>query len=176
MKKAMHRGDYYYCRNEHCRSKLAAPVENLHRAFCCRGCFERFHRKHCLVCENVKRHPERQLCGNISCKREKAHFPHLFKFSGTTLAGTVKAVAEVPILSTVKWLSGGMRGFGWAESDIDTWRLYDHEGRIRATVRRAEGGDRWWVARATPESPIETLAAAQHRGFLFALWSTPRHV
>jgi hypothetical protein len=39
------------CRNPRCRSKLKTPVENDHRAFCCRGCFEAFYRIRCRVCE-----------------------------------------------------------------------------------------------------------------------------
>src|SRR5262249_24362785 len=39
------------CRNPHCRMKLPAPVENHHRAFCTRGCFESFYLSRCRVCE-----------------------------------------------------------------------------------------------------------------------------
>jgi hypothetical protein len=45
----------HYCRNPRCRMKLQAPVENEHRAFCCRGCFESFYRSRCLVCEEPMR-------------------------------------------------------------------------------------------------------------------------
>src|SRR6516165_378523 len=39
------------CRNLRCRSKLPTPVENPHRAFCTRGCYESFYRNRCRVCE-----------------------------------------------------------------------------------------------------------------------------
>jgi hypothetical protein len=59
------------CRNQRCRCKLPEPVENLHRAFCCRSCFEQFYRTRCLVCEKPKRHQRRQLCGK-SARRVRA--------------------------------------------------------------------------------------------------------
>ena len=39
------------CRNQRCRSKLPEPVDNPHRAFCTRGCYESFYRTRCRVCE-----------------------------------------------------------------------------------------------------------------------------
>src|SRR6516165_11286000 len=108
------------CRNQRCRSKLPEPVENPHRAFCCRGCFEQFYRTRCLVCETRKHHQRRQLCGYVNCKREKARFPHLFQWAATTLAETTKPIAEVRVLSALKCLSGALRGFAWGESDCDT--------------------------------------------------------
>ena len=41
----------HYCRNVRCRSKLSAPVENEHHAFCTRGCHASFYRARCRVCE-----------------------------------------------------------------------------------------------------------------------------
>src|SRR5262249_54483317 len=41
----------HYCRNLKCRSRLPEPVENEHRAFCTRGCYKRFYRNRCRVCE-----------------------------------------------------------------------------------------------------------------------------
>ena len=38
------------CRNLRCRSKLPAPTDNDRAAFCCRGCFDQFHRSRCVVC------------------------------------------------------------------------------------------------------------------------------
>ena len=33
------------CRNPRCRMKLPTPIDNLHRAFCTRGCYERARRE-----------------------------------------------------------------------------------------------------------------------------------
>jgi hypothetical protein len=38
----------HYCRNTHCRAKLAAPVDNEHHAFCTSGCHAIFYRHRCL--------------------------------------------------------------------------------------------------------------------------------
>jgi hypothetical protein len=38
------------CREPKCRGALPAPTDNLRRAFCCRGCYERFYRTRCRVC------------------------------------------------------------------------------------------------------------------------------
>ena len=45
----------HYCRNTHCRAKLAAPVDNEHHAFCTSGCHAIFYRHRCLVCEDAMR-------------------------------------------------------------------------------------------------------------------------
>jgi hypothetical protein len=38
------------CRDPKCRGALPAPTGDLRRTFCCRGCYERFHRTRCRVC------------------------------------------------------------------------------------------------------------------------------
>jgi len=45
----------HYCRNTHCRAKLAASVDNEHHAFCTSGCHAIFYRHRCLVCEDAMR-------------------------------------------------------------------------------------------------------------------------
>ena len=59
----------HYCRNPKCRSKLKAPIANTRKAFCTRGCRERFYRFRCYVCEEKK--PGRldaHTCGRRKCK------------------------------------------------------------------------------------------------------------
>jgi len=71
----------HYCRNPHCRSKLKAPVENLHRAFCCRGCHSSFYRSRCLVCEEQmhrKTELQRFKSGHAVCRAEYHRFPHVY--------------------------------------------------------------------------------------------------
>jgi hypothetical protein len=81
------------CRNEqHCRTHLAELVDNHRRAFCCRGCWERFYHSRCVVCEKDistspitgerrKRLSQRRYCGR-RCKSEAARFPHVFEWGG----------------------------------------------------------------------------------------------
>ena len=71
------------CRNQHCRSKLPAPVENHHHAFCTRGCFESFYRNRCLVCEDSmrrKRESQKLGSGHKLCEREYRKFPRVYDF------------------------------------------------------------------------------------------------
>src|SRR5215831_5079649 len=71
----------HYCRNPRCRSKLPAPVENEHRAFCTRGCFESFYRSRCLVCEEPMRRKvesQRFRSGHAKCRAEHRRFPHVY--------------------------------------------------------------------------------------------------
>jgi len=76
----------HYCRK--CRSKLPAPIENVRKAFCCRGCHSAFYRTRCLVCEKDtgtnpltgekrKRLGQRKFCGR-KCKAEARQFPHVY--------------------------------------------------------------------------------------------------
>ena len=84
----------HHCRNRRCRLKLPAPVENEHRAFCCRGCFNSFYHARCLVCERDlstspitgerrKRLSQHRYCGR-TCRNEAARFPHVFRWEGVS--------------------------------------------------------------------------------------------
>jgi len=60
------------CRNPRCRTKLAAPVTNSRDAFCCRGCFDSFYLRHCVVCEGPIEQPKRGrrlICRKPACRR-----------------------------------------------------------------------------------------------------------
>jgi hypothetical protein len=79
----------HYCRNTHCRAKLAAPVDNEHHAFCTSGCHAIFYRHRCLVCENaMRRKSERQRfgSGHKICQNEYQRFPHVFDYPGANPA------------------------------------------------------------------------------------------
>jgi hypothetical protein len=58
----------HYCLNPRCRSKLNNPVDNPHRAFCCRGCHSSHFLKRCLVCENPKPGPDCKFCRRPRCR------------------------------------------------------------------------------------------------------------
>jgi hypothetical protein len=60
----------HYCRHKLCRSKLPQPVSNSREAFCSRGCYRSFYRRHCLICEaEMVRKTENQLvCGKRRCR------------------------------------------------------------------------------------------------------------
>ena len=71
----------HMCRNPHCRSKLPAPVENDHHAFCTLGCHAVFYRSRCLVCEEPMRRKndaQRFGSGHAVCRSEYRRFPGVF--------------------------------------------------------------------------------------------------
>ena len=71
----------HMCRNPHCRSRLPAPVENEHHAFCTRGCHTVFYRSRCLVCEEPMRRKndaQRFGSGHAVCRSEYRRFPGVF--------------------------------------------------------------------------------------------------
>jgi hypothetical protein len=79
----------HYCRNQRCRSKLKAPIDNPHHAFCCRGCHGQFYRVRCLVCEDPmqrKRENQRFKSGHAKCQSEYQRFPRVYDFVSVQLA------------------------------------------------------------------------------------------
>ena len=75
----------HHCRNPHCRMKLPAPVENEHRAFCTRGCYESFYRNRCRVCErDLRKNGRRGDAARLycrppaNCRREAEKWPEKY--------------------------------------------------------------------------------------------------
>jgi hypothetical protein len=57
------------CRNQQCRTKLAIPTDNHHKAFCTPFCHKQFYHRRCLVCEKeLPQGHRRQLCSSRQCK------------------------------------------------------------------------------------------------------------
>jgi hypothetical protein len=77
------------CRNVRCGANLKAPTDNLHRAFCCVGCFDIFYRARCRVCERpIDRKTERRLvCKRSQCRHEFQRHPE--RFSGPRYLASV---------------------------------------------------------------------------------------
>ena len=119
----------HMCREPHCRSKLPSPTGNSRDAFCARGCFNRFYRTRCLVCEQViPRNAEHQrVCHRAKCRSawRRKLFALLFcvdRRHGTStasaiynqrmrsLAGTAEQGASRT--RTGRWWRGGNPGRG----------------------------------------------------------------
>ena len=68
------------CRNPRCGSKLREPVENLHAAFCTRGCWEQYHRSRCVVCERGfdRKVENKRLCERRLCRAEMRRWPAVY--------------------------------------------------------------------------------------------------
>ena len=113
-----------YCRNEGCRLKLPELRENPHSAFCWKGCFEKFYKRKCIVCENPIERTinNRLLCKRPKCRTELRNWPAVYRpFHHGRLARTLPLQptassdpSEVPVNSGFKSLP---KGIEWAVSD-----------------------------------------------------------
>ena len=126
----------HYCRNTHCRAKLAAPVDNEHHAFCTSGCHAIFYRHRCLVCEDAmrrKRDDQRFKNGHKTCQNEYRRFPHVFDYPGVNSGhptGVAMSASQTPDFSGSKvavgddlprkmfWRDKAGRGWYWESEDL----------------------------------------------------------
>ena len=134
----------HYCRNLKCRSKLPAPIENVRKAFCCRGCHSAFYRTRCLVCEKDtgtnpltgekrKRLGQRKFCGR-KCKAEARQFPHVY---AGVLPGPVRRTRSSSSCDKMDLKTGPagdrptshcLRGLWWGGDSDRDHSLYDRDG------------------------------------------------
>jgi hypothetical protein len=73
----------HYCRNQKCRTKLSAPIDNHHKAFCTPSCFNQFYRWRCKVCEKdlPKEGRPRNCCRSAKCRSEFRRYRDAFTYS-----------------------------------------------------------------------------------------------
>jgi hypothetical protein len=188
------------CRNPHCRSKLKAPVENEHHAFCSKTCHAVFYRNRCQVCEEpIQRKTERQTtCFSHKCKSERRRFPAAYSwpeyktnetggFEGSnderraTLAKTSLAPPEVPILRGLKQPSFGtdrpvhrcLRNWSWSGDGLADHSLYDTDGLTIARI--VLDGDRYVLRcpNVWPRQSWPDLERARRGAEAFALTNLP---
>jgi len=165
----------YRCRNPRCRSKLKEPVENMHAAFCTRGCWDQFHRHRCVVCErSFNRTVEnKRLCERRTCRAEMKRWPALYlpfqpKTANLDKPGTSEPKNAARLPSTGKVQAGAqkareirtktgtksLRGWYWVEnfqkgfkSGVDNIEQRSLNDRNgRLAARIAQEGEGWWVA------------------------------
>jgi hypothetical protein len=140
----------HFCRNPHCRSKLAAPVDNKHHAFCTPGCHAVFYRSRCLVCEDPmrrKREEQRFKSGHNTCKKEYQRFPLVYDLLESILATTLAEIdsrhletldssgSKVDPCAVLPrkmfWREKKGRGWYW-EADLGEHRLFNRSGDLAA--------------------------------------------
>jgi len=76
----------HFCRNPRCRSKLEAPTDIPHHAFCTRSCHRTFYRHRCAVCERPKRSEKAGTCGR-KCRAEQRRLPRIYPLPGQYPSG-----------------------------------------------------------------------------------------
>jgi len=179
----------HYCRNPKCRTKLKQPVENPHKAFCCRGCHESFHLKRCVVCEADKpprSTARRKLCRRPKCEARYRQNRGLYAFSGSGSGRTANVVRNLD-KSGIKSDAFGDRASslppdevrppfwrGWHFSCTGKqWWLYDRDGR--AAVVFQQEGERYVIIKphCIPEPSAPTLDEAFRLAKTVVLWSLP---
>jgi hypothetical protein len=65
----------HFCGNLKCKTKLATPIDNHHKAFCTPYCHRQFYRRRCLVCEKpLSEGHRRQLCDGRQCRNDYRNF------------------------------------------------------------------------------------------------------
>jgi hypothetical protein len=149
----------HYCRNTHCRAKLAAPVDNEHHAFCTSGCHAIFYRHRCLVCEDAmrrKRDDQRFKNGHKTCQNEYRRFPHVFDYPGVNPGhptGVAMSASQTLDSSGSKvavggdlprkmfWRDKAGRGWYWESEDLGEHRLFTRSGDLAARLN--ERGGKW---------------------------------
>jgi hypothetical protein len=180
----------HYCRNPRCRMKLPAAVENVRKAFCCKGCHSDFYRTRCLVCEKDtrtdpltgekrKRLDQRKFCGR-KCRAEAQKWPGKygpplsppsFPTSDARSAHStgLKIALEddrAPFQNLAHWRWGG-------DGDRDH-SLYDRDGLTIARVV-LEGDGRYHLRKpiAIPRQAWAQLEEAKRGAENFALMAMP---
>jgi hypothetical protein len=179
----------HYCRNVRCRSKLKAPVENEHHAFCTPGCHQSFYWSRCLVCEKViRRKNEHQKfgSGHAVCRSEHRRFPHAYDYPPGAKTALTPSVARVgggcacaaglksgdrgdrpPFRCLADWCWGGDPGAG-------DHSLYDADGLTLARiVLERDGRYHLRSPRTCPRMSWDDLDPAKRRAESLALASLP---
>jgi hypothetical protein len=172
------------CRNPHCRSRLPAPVENHHRAFCTRGCFEGFYLSRCRVCERDLRKTgkrgdaHRLYCRPPNdCRSEARKWPEKYPatWSDVVRVGFCTTKLTDPHEIEAKTRLEGERPRHWAlrhwswHSDECEHELRDADGTLLARIESNARWHRLTRPRTTPILSWPDLDEAKHHAEALAL-------
>lgn len=163
----------HYCRNQHCRSRLKEPVENPHRAFCCKGCFESFYLRRCRVCERDLRQTgkggqQRFYCRPPhKCASEARKWPERYDWA---LGHGLRSHGSESVDKTgIKFgLSGhrpsfhALRHWWWGNPVDGDLSLYDEEGFRLARLVFEDGEYRLRAPITWPRLSWPDLYQARH--------------
>jgi hypothetical protein len=173
----------HYCRNPRCRMKLPAPVENTHRAFCTRGCYESFYRNRCRVCERDLRKTGKRGDANRlycrlprDCRTEAGKWPQKYDY-GQLSANNVRSAHSTGLkfgLASDRPRGLSLRGWWWGVPVEGDLSLYDRDGlTIGRLVLAADGRYRLQSPITRPRLSWPTLVEAKRGAESFALMAMP---
>src|SRR5262249_51925707 len=170
----------HYCRNLRCRSKLPAPVENEHHAFCCRGCHAGFYRSRCLVCEDQmkrKRSDQRIKSGHGKCSAEYRRFPRVYDLpqrSDPMVGISNVNLAEAHFTGTFSGPIGerphhrALRHWSWHSDEVEH-EFRNADGMPLARIESNAGRHRLTHPHTTPILSWADLGEAKRHAESFAL-------
>jgi hypothetical protein len=180
----MSAAERHHCRNPHCRSKLPAPTENEHHAFCTRGCHTSFYRSRCLVCEDPmrrKREDQKLKSGHRTCGAEYRRYPHVYDFPAPRVAISNESLRSAdstglksahegdrpPFRCLTHWWWGG-------DPENGDHSLYNQDGlTVARIVLGADGRYHLRTPIARPPMSWSTLNEAKRRAEMIALSALP---
>jgi hypothetical protein len=173
------------CRNPRCRMKLPEPVENLHHAFCTRGCYESFYRSRCLVCEEPMRRKGRRQrfgSGHKTCEQEYRRFPRVYDLpKRETLPDPVSCGIDARSAHFTGLKIGiegdrprhrSLRHWSWHSGEREL-ELRDADGTLLARLESNAGRHRLTHPRTTPILSWPDLDEAKHRAESIAWMAMP---
>ena len=169
------------CRHKRCRMKLPTPVDNPHKAFCTRGCYEGFYRNRCRVCEADLRKTgkpgdaNRRFCRPPNrCAAEAQKWAEKYSFGVLPLAPPVEAANSVRNAHStgIKTRHRSLRGWQWVTDDLEH-ELRDAAGTLLACLESNAGRHRLTYPRTRPILSCPDLVEAMHQAESMALSALP---
>ena len=180
-----HQGQFgqvrHRCRNPRCRMKLKAPVDNPHKAFCTKGCYDSFYLKRCVVCEKEKPsgRSDRKFCRRPKCRTEYHKNPGLFGETASTITLRTDSSKSADSTGTK---TGDLDGRPWrvvAGPTISAGTYHCATVPLDPTKRAAAAND-WdrirseiaWNERR-PHSPVDVTTHSRWQPSWQPQWSSP---
>src|SRR5262245_6948352 len=156
----------HFCRNKNCRTKLAAPTDNEHKAFCTPSCHEQFYRRRCKVCEKElprEASPQRNCCRSKECRANYRKFRHVYvfrkvdersaHFTGllSALEAPLARIIAGPPLSSFSLWAATLPDLKPRAPVAKPWRMHKQPGDLAAEwtaneLKRREADDAQYVA------------------------------
>lgn len=167
----------HYCRNPHCRSKLKAPVENHHQAFCTRGCFNSFYLTRCRVCEKPLRKTATRGAPRVYCRppnkcgAEARRWPHVYEYgpSPAILKKSLESADKTGLETGTPPRPTSLKHWRWKPEDDLELELHDRAGKLLARLEHNRGRYRLTYPRTTPILSWPDIDLAKHGAESIAL-------
>jgi hypothetical protein len=164
----------HFCRNARCRSKLASPTDNHHKAFCSQYCYDQFYRWKCVVCEKElpRKGKPRTLCRGHKCGLDYRNFRPAYLLSdssGLPPGPKCKSDSKSPCKTGTFLRIGEGPGWRW-EANADEHRLFLRDDHV-VTISAGAGDWRVTYPHTIPIQSAPSLEDARKLALHVALWT-----